>query len=1205
MKKLCFNEKQKEYIGILGVVFFSLAVFMIISKGNLKFGLFIDNQTQWLPVIDKAYQTFFQTGRFPTIDFFQMQGMKIYGQGYYGSWNPFMLLAYVLRRYALSFLDTNTISVYIVMMIIFGNICCYKIFREAGLSVSHSVLLSVILMSVSIYTVLRYWYYVYNVYFILAWLLLRMIKRQSCYEYGAILALSLLMGNIQYTVYLYMVFFVIMMISFLRGEKKALSMLVSNSIWMGFLSSVPALLLMQASSSSVAFSESSSLYYSSAVHPVMWGIFSWIPATLLGDAGTIFEEKVYSGILMPDTTEFPGINGFYMGAVLCAAVIFVIQHKMYKRDRLYTISCACVGAAGILLLLSFGKAGILAIFAEQIPFLNRFRILAKYLVVLPPLLLPCTALVLREKKPKRNVYLGIILVFLVSGLIQNRELTFHVVKAQPQISVERLKELDADYGNYRIVGFTSPSEMFFVYPHWEDYNEREKISLEEKFANNMGSSANIITSGGYDTVFDYEQFKMSDAVLGLGEGLSDTEFSCRNLVNEEHFFLKEYNPENIDYHKNIERLRHQLVANSIKYFIFSKDSVYIQEFYDLLEEMKMEIEWQQPFMEHTVIISVKGIDSIVRTAEGDKVDATVEMDRITFEIEDSREIRAAMYYDKDLQVTLTDENGKTRRLATFPDADGHMIIAGESGAAGTVVICSYNKLYVFAQIWEIVVLVLLFIMLSYSGIKWIMSLHCAVEKKAADMLSCLVRISPQKGIWILFLGLMVFYVGFLGFYYLQIQCSVPDEEWFLQMMQTVRHMAGNNIFKYLSETENYLGYGQIYWILGSIFSNFRFLRAAAFVMLMGSMILVLREVRDRFGRQMIPYAGILWLSMPFAWYSDKIIGPELTGFFLGLAGMTVLDKKRMKWAGWGLLGISCAVKTYYAIFGLVALLGEMKRARGRRGAVLIEAGISGACGFIVGNPILLWDLSTFLENAQMKNKFLFDRISYIFGRREYEWDGVMVNGVFWGYASAFLLLVLAVMFIVSIRSNGYLVKSMAAAAAFLVLICCRAFFLGWYLLPLCYLIVMAACGLFDHVQAGKSDKKGIQWIFAACLFINAVILLPEHIVNRENNLAYVNVQKNSAEILETVRDMEEDLKKSCPDMPWYYLLDFHMEECSYNFFDYTQFCINGSDGIAVIGDRMRIAGCVDEIIQKAIKGEENLRILQQTEDVWIVQRGGS
>lgn len=38
---------------------------------------------------------------------------------------------------------------------------------------------------------------------------------------------------------------------------------------------------------------------------------------------------------------------------------------------------------------------------------------------------------------------------------------------------------------------------------------------------------------------------------------------------------------------------------------------------------------------------------------------------------------------------------------------------------------------------------------------------------------------------------------------------------------------------------------------------------------------------------------------------------------------------------------------------------------------------------------------------------------------------------------------------------------------------------------------------------------------------------------------------------------------------------------------------------------MRIAGCVDEIIQKAIKGEENLRILQQTEDVWIVQRGGS
>lgn len=1207
------KKEKRNVLDIIVIIFTSLIVIGIISKGNLNYGLYDDNQTQWLPVIDKAYQTLFQTGKLPTIDFLQMKGMKIYDQGYYGLWNPFMLSAYILRTYLLSFLNTNTITVYIVIMTILGNICSYKIFREYEVNRYQAILLSSVLLSASVYIAFIYWYYIYNVYFILTWLIFRIIKNQkskSYYEYGAILALSLLMGNIQYTVYMYLAFLLIMIILFWQGEKRALGKLVSNTICMGFLSAFHLLLLLGASLRSVDFSGSSSGYYSNTVHPILMAIFSWIPASFFGETAENLGNVIYTKIPLPEVYNCPEIRSMYMGAGVAAVVLFLWKKRKNLKDRFDKIALAGIATAFVLLVLSFGKVGILAIFMEQIPFLNSFRILLKYLVLLPPLLLPCTACVLRKNKSFCDKTFLFLFFFMVFGLIQNRYISFGALPIQTQESVERLQTLDVDYHNYRIAGFASYDEIRLEYPQWEDFEKREKISLEEKFSKNAGTMAGVITIGGYDLSFDYEQFQTSESLMGTVSGYA-SEFGYDNMIIEDYFFAR-YNRESPEYWVNIGNLKQQIQENGVKYFIFSKDSSGIAAFLQMLQDMQIEIEWQQPFMENTEMISICGVTPVVSNAKGEKIEADISLDKITFASENNQNFRVGMYYDKNLKAFSTDSSGNRKAMSLLPDEKGYIIVSGTENMKNERIEIYYdNKWYSIGQVWSITVLLLIAFILVMPEMVWVRKFVCLLEKRIRHLLGSISSIQPQKGVWICFAVLLCGYICFLGFYYLHIKCTVPDEEWFMQISKTIHHMAEKNFFVYFAETENYLGYGQIYWIISSMFPNMYILRIAALVMLMGSMFLTLREVKIRFGAQMVPYAGILWISMPFAWYSDKIIGPELLGFFLGILGLSLLNSKKRETIGWIVLGISCAVKMNYVVFAMAAVLLAVKRQKDKKILMLFKAGTAGLGGVVIGNPIILWDLQTYLANAQVKSQIYLSQLSYVFTKREREWDGVMTNGVFWGYVSVFLLFVLLIGWGARIfqktnsrlapirRENRYYSKCLIMISILLIVICCRDFFLGWYLLPLSYFVILIVCELFDFRGKTTTYKNLYQWAFIICLLINAMILLPEHLSIRTNNIAHMQMMAKQESIKELIEGEQNPMDS---EVQWYNLLDFHMEEYSYNFEDYVNFCFGNQKGIAIIGDRMRAVTRVNEIIQQAINEEEGLHVLKHEKDVWFIQR---
>lgn len=1197
------SKKQNEWLGMLGTILLSTVLFLIIGKGNLNFGLYDDNQSQWLPIIDRAYQTFLDTGKLPAIDFFQMKGMKIFDQGYYGLWNPFMLIAYLIRTYLLSSFSTNTLSVYIFMMILLGNLCSYGIFRKFGISLPGSVLLSSCMMSVSIYVALNYWYYIYNVYFILSWLILEIVKqedRRSYYKYGGILALSLFMGNIQYTVYMVLAFTLIMLILFLRGNREAGVKLISNGICMGILSTASLLMLLQASARSVSFSGDNSQYYHQAFHALAMALFSWFPSFTIGNLSGKIEDFLYTNIPLPGVSYRE--KCMYIGIIVCAAAIFLLHKKKYKKDKYFEIAFACFITAGIFLLLSFGKTGLLAIVVKEIPFLGHFRHPIKYLALVPILFLPCIAIIVREQKSFWNLHTGLLCVFLFLGILQNRYIASGLPQIQTDKSIERLEELGVDYHNYRVMGFSTEEELKFV---------KTKICYEQKFAKNAATTAGVVTLSGYDLSVDYKQYQMSNYMMGTLFGYDGPEFGFANIAIED-YFLERLQKDQPDYQINIEKFRAQMMENGVKYYIFTKDSASLSWFRQLLDDLHMQVEWQQDFLEDTVIVAVADIPSLVQQGDGEKINTEITMNKIVFSSDGNSEFRVSMYYDKNLRARYVGEDGEKITLSVRPDEKGYVVVSGAPASGyGKVEIDYCNHFYMICEIWNAAALIIIAIMLwaPETGVVKRMSWRvvCFVKEKIA-------AVDFTKVSKVVFVSLLCIYVVFMGIYYFHTGCTVPDEDEALQMFRLIHDEGQGKGISYLKEIQNYLGYGQIFWILGGICPYVTPLRLVFYAMLMGSLFLTLNEVKYYYGKEMIPYAGILWLSMPFAWFDGNIIGPEIMGLFSGILGLCLIKRKNLSWVGWLLLGVSCAVKMNGMVFLLAALLEKLWSTQSKKVVTVAKGVLISGSGYLISNPIIFWNLPDFLQNMEREARSL-EALADVFSQRKCEWDGVISNGVFWGYISV-VLFVLIIVGRILLRSynckreggkelyhkNCVYGNIAGVLSVGLILICCREIFSGQNLLPLCYLGVIFICGEFYYDGGQMEIRNFLYRALAICLLINGLILLPEHVLQRENDIRYMQVQSNSEEMQKRTADAMEVIKQERPDAKKYYLMDHHTGKYTYNFQDYADFCVNDEEGIAVIGERMRCVKKVDKVVENAIKERDNLRVLWHEGNVWIIVR---
>lgn len=1192
---------EKKYADILFVMVTSLILLWIISGGNRNFGLYDDNQTQWLPIIDSAYSELFWSGHFPVYDWYQMKGMIIYDQGYYGSWNPFMLIAYCINTYLLGWFGSNTITIYIALMVVLGNLCSYFLFRQEGVKGAWAIFGAQFLCAATVYTYLAYWYYVFNVYFILTWLLLAILKykeSKSYYCHGLILAFSVLMGNIQYTVYMCLAYAIIMIFLGFYQEKRNWIRLCTNTMVLGMLSSCYLLMLLKVSARSADFAGNNSAYYDMTVHPVWFLLFSVIPSELIGN-GKEWMAGLFKNLIIPGAggvDDFPKAASMFIGVEIFCCILFWLKRKQHEKDTNFYMAQAGLLCAVILLVLSFGKAGLLAVIVEEVPMWNSFRILSKFLVILPPLLLPASVLGVRNVVKGNKWFIVGVGVLFIAGVLQARVGSVGAEAIELSETKEIFQKSQVDVENYRMAGFSSYEEISYQ-GDWKAFQQKDSINLLEKVSKNAGTIGEIFSLGGYDLAFDENRFTLSDAIMQSKSGYA-SEFGYDNLVIEDYFWSY-MEPTNPEYDARTQRWSEQVRSNAVKYFIFTKESPSVEKFEQLINKVGMKIEWKKEFMNHTCIISLCDIPALIVNEKGKRVDFECSMDKIKIPYTESEKLYLSFAFDSNLHAYLKTKTGESLEIPIETDEKGYIVIENVDLKPDDIIVVEYqNMLFKFAKIWT--GLVILMVIAGFTVPEFSMQNKMLVTVWKGK------KISGEKVnriAWGFFITIGIVYCMFLGNLYMRTQVLGADEIWFYHMFQTIRHKIAENPFVWIGETENYLGYGQIYWMMGGLISNVLVLRIIAFLTLIGSGILTLSYVERQFGRYYIPYAGLLLFTMPFAWFNNKIIGPELVGLFVSILGFYCITVKTVKkgWIGWILLGVGCAIKANYAVFVLAAICQtikwselrskrEWKRFCQRMGLAVI--------GFLASNPIILIDFNTFLANGSTASGISMDMLTEVLGRKYIEWDGVMVNGLFYGYLHWGLVLVIAALcFLKKIKNRRTI--SILLCTILLIYICARTTFLGWYLLPVLFFIPALTSGLCKE-YADKSGAGGI--CILILILLNAVLLMPVHLQERKNDIEHISMIEDREENLQQIGAKNDLLNEAYPGERIFYLTEFNYGSKSYNFEDYYNFCIVKQAGIAFIGERMQNVPAINQIIEDAQNGKEHLEIIGYLDDITVIRR---
>ena len=315
--------------------------------------------------------------------------------------------------------------------------------------------------------------------------------------------------------------------------------------------------------------------------------------------------------------------------------------------------------------------------------------------------------------------------------------------------------------------------------------------------------------------------------------------------------------------------------------------------------------------------------------------------------------------------------------------------------------------------------------------------------------------------------LYLVYATFMIYVYVHTDAMVPDEQWFLNIVNDITLDRIDKIFS----MPNYLGYGSIYWLILKILDNFlamRLLSLLAIFLVPVSIVYIMKNVLNK-DIDEINCALLLYLSSPLAWFTGKIIGPELIGNIIGIVGAIVMikskqikrNKTRNFLIGSIIVGIATGIKLYYvtyAIFSFIYILWDYKD--NLRESIkkivtdIFTLGIGVAIGLVIANPVLLTDFDTFRNNFASTSGYSITYLPNIFFRNYIEADLVNSGGLTKMVISLFGIIGV---FISGLLLNRRLFCAGMCSFLFLTLACCKERFLGWYLLPLVFILPICFC----------------------------------------------------------------------------------------------------------------------------------------------------
>lgn len=388
--------------GLLLVILASVCYILLLAGGDPEVFLIDDNRTQWYPVMERAYEDFWTAGRVYCYDFYQMKGMSVAKQGYYGVMNPFILISYTLTGILPGGIDA--ITFYIGLMVVLGNFFFYLTCRQFGCKQVSAFLLTLIYSTMGCFFAFFVWYYVFNNYFLVPLLIYTFLRctREGRLMYcacGIVLAMDMWMGNVQYTFYHYMLFGTLCLTMMILKGRRYFKILCANvSVGVG-LSMPMLMLLMQASGSFQKRDEF--MVYPIPIFSLL--IHSLIPQGILrshGD-GISFLDSFVMG-RSDNLVCYCGVVGIALFAVMLHGVGCFLKRAGEVRHlrELWEVcragyekasgwphekKTAAGCAAALLFFLSLMNGGAVAYLLSVMPVVSNFRYLFKAIFPAAPL----------------------------------------------------------------------------------------------------------------------------------------------------------------------------------------------------------------------------------------------------------------------------------------------------------------------------------------------------------------------------------------------------------------------------------------------------------------------------------------------------------------------------------------------------------------------------------------------------------------------------------------------------------------------------------------------------------------------------------------------------------------------------------------------------------------------------------------------------
>ena len=692
--------KPNDTSVIVLLVLLSAAVMALVSHFSAEAFLFDDNRNQWMPVMDKAYDSFFATGHMPNYDFYLAKGMEIADQGFYSLYNPIMLLSYVLYRFVLLKSWGSTITIYTYVMFTLGNITAYLLSRKMGLNKARSAVIVLMYMSCTAFVLFGYWYYIFNNYFVVPLILYTMLRfkdtQQRFFACGIILAFSLTLGNIQYTVYQYIMYCIIMLMMTIFSSRRRFWEMIANCVT-GIVLSLPSLvLLMQSSSRSAVYAEESSKFLKSGLNFFRYLLYSLYPSTLL--SGKFGMTATPLGI---------GSYVYYIGGfgICIAGIFFLAVRNVLKKSKNISSSIKniqlqkwfhlnesgafyiSIGVA-VWFFFSLSIGGVVGKILAIVPVINKFRFAFKGCFVLIPLLI-VPAVWLFKRVQHKILLRGltvICIVFSVVGVVNNY-FCYHYIeeeysyqyedKYENEVSAlkQELADQNIDTQHYRICTFTQVSNRF-------------QNSVVKKMTRNTPISAEVFSLAAYGQTESALSFEQSNAIY--------TEYEEITYLNEQIYT-------NLSESLDITTFEDQMICNSVKYIIIEDDEQEKKMMTDIFEKcdkltIKSISKWLKPFS----VIEIDGIMPLCQNSRNHSVSVDCRTDYIQFRTDGtSEQYRLSFTYKDRLRADYVSDDGSiTENLHLTDDENGYIIVETNHLPKGKVTITYYNVWIVISGIFS-------------------------------------------------------------------------------------------------------------------------------------------------------------------------------------------------------------------------------------------------------------------------------------------------------------------------------------------------------------------------------------------------------------------------------------------------------------------------------------------------------------------------